>query len=72
MNARLYSGDTYLEFDKYEIASGKTTLMFDIAPEDSEKFSSADTLVFELENMDENGNVLSYEFYMDNIQGYVK
>ena len=72
LNARLYSGDTYLEFDKYEIASGKNTLMFDIAPEDSEKFSSADTLVFELENMDENGNVLSYEFYMDNIQGYVE
>ena len=66
---RLYSGEAYTGFGEFEIAPGMTTVTLGLKAEEFLQIESADRLAFEFANTDDNDNVLSYEFYLDNING---
>ena len=68
VSVNVYSGDSYDSLGTYQIKEGKTILELDMTKLMS-GLANADRMVLEFANINAEGTVQSYEFYVDNMVG---
>ncbi len=68
VKVNIYSGSSYVEMGEFEIGEGKTNLNLNLKTQNFSQIETADRIAFEFMNA-QDGNAMSYEFYVDNIAG---
>ncbi len=68
MTVKIYSGTSFDSLGEYQLKAGDNTLELDLTKLIS-GMGSADSMVFEFDNINEDGTPKTFEFYVDNIVG---